>query len=266
MISDPWFYAVAVPAVMLSGLSKGGFGGAFGFAAVPLMSLAVSPVQAAGIMLPILLVMDVVAVSSFHRLFDKAVVMRLLPAGLAGTALGWATASLVPDDVVRLIVGVVALSFLAKVLRDRRRRARALSAGAAGTPAEAAPASRLGAAFWGTLSGYTSFVAHAGGPPFQAHVVPLRLDPVTFSATSAVFFAVMNVAKIGPYLALGQFDMANLSTTATLFPVAIASTWIGVRLVRVVREDLFYAVLYVGIGLIGLKLVSDGLGHVLAGS
>lgn len=283
MITDPLFYAAALPAVALTGLSKGGFGGAFGFAAVPLLALVISPVQAAGMMLPILLVMDVVAVIAYRRIFDRGIVLALLPAGLVGTGLGWATASLVSDDAVRVLVGLIALAFLGRLWRDQRRRAAlarvepvragvvaAMPAGpavpgtaaftGAETPLPAGKHRRPGRAdLWGTLSGYTSFVAHAGGPPFQTYVVPLGLTPVLYAGTSAIFFAIINAAKVVPYAALGQFHLENLSTAAALAPLAIASTMAGVRVARVINQQIFYRVLIVSVLFVAIKLIHDGL-------
>lgn len=266
MITDPVFYAVAVPAVILTGVSKGAFGGAFAFAAVPLIALVIPPVQAAALMLPILLVMDVIAVWSFRRLFDRRIILTLLPFGLVGTGLGWATASLVSDDAVRVIVAGIALAFLLRVyLRDRRRRRASLGAAAADPAERPARAMPKGALLWGTLAGYTSFVAHAGGPPYQAYVVPIRLEPVIYAGTSAVFFAILNAVKVVPYAALGQFDLANLTTAAALFPIAALSTWAGTKVVRSIGEEAFYGILYVAIGLVSVKLMYDGLSGLVAG-
>jgi uncharacterized membrane protein YfcA len=263
MIVDPFFYALAVPAVAINGLSKGGFGGAFGFASVPMMALAVSPVQAAGVMLPILLVMDVVAVSAMWRDADRRLIVTLLPWGLVGVGLGWLTATMVSDDAVRLIVGLIALAFLLRVLLDQLRRRRA-SVGAAAVPHEGSRPLPRWASIWGSLAGYTSFVAHAGGPPYQTYVVPLRMPPFVYSATSAVFFAIINAVKVVPYAALGQLDVENLMTGAVLFPVAIASTYAGIRVAKVIDEQLFYRVLIVSIGLIAAKLIYDGAVGLLA--
>jgi uncharacterized protein len=249
MITDPWFLAAAVPAVILTGLSKGGFGGAFGFAAVPIIALVISPVQAAGLMLPILLVMDVVAVWSFCQDFDRGLVAKLMPSALFGTALGWATAHYVSDDMVRLVVGILALAFLARVWWLGHRNA---------SDCETGPYATTGAAFWGTLTGYASFIAHSGGPPFQAYVVPLRLSPVVYAATSAVFFGILNAVKVIPYAALGQFDAENLTAAAAVAPIAIVSTWYGVKLVRKLDERLFYRILMVSILIVAVKLIYDG--------
>ena len=96
MVTDPLFYAVAVPAVTLLGLAKGGFSG-LGLLSLPLMSLVVSPVQAAAIILPILLVQDVVSVWAYRRAWDKRNVMILLPSAIIGTGTGYLLAAPVSD-------------------------------------------------------------------------------------------------------------------------------------------------------------------------
>ncbi|WP_075215223.1 sulfite exporter TauE/SafE family protein [Mongoliimonas terrestris] len=259
MLTDPWFYAAAIPAVILTGLSKGGFGGAFGFAAVPVLALVISPVQAAGLMLPILLIMDAVSVWAYRKTFDRRVVLSLLPGGMAGTLVGWATASLVSDDAVRLIVGVIALAFLVRYGLHERRRVRAARHPEGGPPPPPANPSAAGAGFWGLLAGYTSFVAHAGGPPFQTYVVPLRLSPVLYAGTSAIYFAILNSVKVVPYAALGQFTAETMTAVAILAPLAILATLVGVRIVRRLNELVFYRVLAVSIFLIATKLIMDGL-------
>ncbi|WP_181706623.1 sulfite exporter TauE/SafE family protein [Chthonobacter rhizosphaerae] len=262
MLTDPWFYAAAVPAVLLTGLSKGGFGGAFGFAAVPLLALVISPVQAAGLMLPILLIMDAVSVWAYRSTFDRGVVLSLLPGGMVGTAVGWATASLVSDDAVRLIVGAIALAFLIRYGLQERRRALAKR-----TPEGVPPIRKpngAAAGFWGSLAGYTSFVAHAGGPPFQTYVVPLRLPPVLYAGTSAIYFAILNSVKVVPYAALGQFTAETMTAVAILSPAAIGATLVGVRLVRLINETAFYRLLAVSIFLIAIKLIIDGVSGLAA--
>lgn len=263
MIDDPLFYLAAIPAVLLTGLSKGGLGAAFGFAAVPLLALVISPVRAAGLMLPILLMSDVVAMWSYRRQFRADLVWHLAPAALFGTILGWATASYVSDDAVRLVVGLISIVFVARIVLLGRAHAKKVAAGTvAGDPAPQGK-SQLGAAIWGTLTGYTSFVAHAGGPPYQAYVQPMRLKPTLFAGTAAIFFGALNMTKVIPYAMLGQFTAENLLTSAILAPLTIASTFVGVKLVRVIDERLFYNVLTWSVLVVGLKLIYDGGSHIL---
>ncbi len=247
LISDPWFYAVAIPAVFLVGLSKGGFSGGTSLLGVPLMSLVISPVQAAGIMLPILVLMDVVAVSAYRRSFHAASLMVLIPAALTGIFIGYLTAAYVTDAHVRLIVGIVTLIF---VLNHWL-----------GTSASRPPAQPRVAAgwFWGMLSGFTSFVSHSGGPPIQMYMLPQRLEKFLMAGTMIILFAVMNAAKLVPYFMLGQFDRTNLMTSAALLPLAPIATYAGVRLVRVISQEVFYRIMYIAIFFVSLKLIYDGV-------
>ncbi|PKR89276.1 hypothetical protein CXZ10_10170 [Pleomorphomonas diazotrophica] len=262
MIDDPIFYLAAIPAVVLTGLSKGGLGAAFGLAAVPILALVVSPVRAAGLMLPILLISDVVAMWSYRRHFSADLVWHLMPPAIVGTLLGWATARYVSDDALRLVVGLLAIAFVVRIWRLDRAHARKI---AAGTTVGAPPAtgkSTLGAAVWGTLTGYTSFVAHAGGPPFQTYVQPMRLSPTLFAGTAAIFFGALNMMKVIPYAMLGQFSGENLLMSAILAPVTIGSTYVGVKLVRGIDARLFYRILTVSVLIVGLKLIYDGAMHL----
>lgn len=245
-ISDPLFYAAAVPAVFLVGLSKGGFGGTLAMLGVPMMALVISPIQGAGIMLPILLAMDAVALLAYRGTSDRQSLKILLPAGIAGIGLGWATATYVNDDFIILLIGVISLLFVADYFRKRKQGQ------------EPAQHNRFKGYFWGTLSGFTSFVSHTGGPPYQVYMVPLRLAPTLFAGTGAIFFATMNFLKLVPYFMLGQFDTTNLMTSAVLLPIAPIATLTGVRLVKIVNPQLFYRIIYALMTLIGVKLVYDG--------
>lgn len=111
----------------------------------------------------------------------------------------------------------------------------------------------------GTASGFTSFVAHAGGPPVSVYMLPLRLSPVVFTATMAAFFAAVNASKWVPYAWLGLIDLTNMATSVVLMPLAPLGVWVGVRVVRRVDPKLFYRLIYLGMFLTGTKLLWDGL-------
>lgn len=248
LLSDPWFYAAAVPAVVLVGLSKGGFGGAVGFVGVPLMALTISPVQAAAILLPILCVMDLVSLWSWRGVYDRSLLWQMMPGAVIGIGAGWLTASMVTQDMVRLIVGSVALVFVLRWIYQQIRH---------GSQHKEKP-NRIAAGFWGTVAGFTSFVAHVGGPPFQVYTLPLRLDPKVLSGTSAIFFAVTNYLKLIPYFMLGQFDASNITASLVLMPIAPLATIAGAWLVRRMRPEVFYPFTYATVALIAVKLVWDG--------
>jgi len=244
MLGNPYFWAAAIPAVVMIGLSKGGLG-PLGTLAVPILSLAISPVQAAGLTLPIFVLSDIVAVISYRRHFDLATLKIMLPAALAGVGLGWLTAAWVTDDVVRLIVGGVSVLF---ALNYWLRARKAL---------EPARRSAPWGAFWGAAAGYTSFVSHSGGPPFQMYALPLRLEPQVFAGTSVIFFAVINITKLVPYFLLGQFSPANLQAAALLAPLSIVCALGAVWLVKVIDQALFYRAIYILMFLIGLYLIGQ---------
>jgi uncharacterized membrane protein YfcA len=243
---DPWALLAGVIAAALVGLAKGGLG-SVGVMAVPVLSLVMSPVQAAGIMLPILIVSDGFSLWTWWKQWHLPTLQAMMPGAVVGVGIGWATAAFVSDDVVRLIVGVVAVGF---VLRwaTQGRAARAL----------ARPQSRVAGSVWGGLAGYTSFVAHAGGPPFAVYAMPLNLDHRALTGTSVVFFATVNALKLGPYFALGQFGGENLLSSAVLAPVAVAFTFVGAFIIKRMRAEVFYPVAYALTFLLGLKLIWDG--------
>ena len=109
-------------------------------------------------------------------------------------------------------------------------------------------------------SGFTSFVAHAGGPPLMAYVLPLKLAPMVASATMAAYFTAINLVKLVPYAALGLMDLRNLATSLLLLPLAPVGVWLGVRLVERTDPTWFYRLAYLGMAVAGVKLLWDGLG------
>ncbi len=254
ILLDPIFYAFAVPAVILVGLSKGGLGGAAALMGVPIMALVIPPVQAAAILLPILIVMDLVSLWTWRHWRDWKTLKLMLPGAMLGIAIGWATAAVVTADAVRLIVGVVAVAFVLRWLQQRIARSDGI-----------APHSPVRGGFWGTVSGFTSFVAHAGGPPFQVYAMRLGLDPRLYTGTSVVFFAIVNAVKLVPYFALGQFDATNLAASAVLTPFAPLATLAGAYLVKRMKPEIFYPFMYGMVLLVGLKLVWDGISAFLSG-
>ena len=246
LITDPWFYAVAIPAVLMLGISKSGFGAGFGSLAVPVMALVVTVPQAAAILMPVLLLMDVLGMAAFRKSFDMKLVKFLVPFGLVGTLVGALLFQLLDARMVAGIVGLFTLLFLAQRLLFPPR------------PDSPPPPKWLGAILTAT-SGFTSFVAHAGGPPLSAYVIPLRLSPLQFTATTAFFFFVINLSKWIPYAWLGLLDLRNMATSLVLLPLAPLGVWAGMRLAKKISPAVFYRVLYVGMFLTGCKLLWDGL-------
>ena len=252
MITHAGFYLAAIPAVTLMGLSKGGFAG-IGMLGLPLMALAIPPVQAAAIILPILLVQDVFGVWVYRRNWDAPNLAVLVPGALIGILLGYLLAARVSNSAVSLAVGVISVLFAL----------RRLTAGEGAQPLPATRPSRVAGVVCGALSGFTSMIAHAGTPPFQIYVLPQRLKRDVFVGTSVIFFGAVNWIKVPPYLALGQLTYENLNTSLALCPLAVASTWLGVLLVRRVPGERFITVMNALLVLVGAKLIFDGARELL---
>jgi uncharacterized membrane protein YfcA len=248
MITDPVFYAFAVPAVILMGLSKGGFAGVSAIA-MPLLALAISPVKAAAILLPILVMQDAVSVWAFRRDWDAAILVVMVPGAAAGILAAYLLAAKLSATAVLGVLGAISILFALHRLWSQR----------GGRIAAAGASPGWVGGLFGAAAGFTSQIAHAGGPPFQMWVLPKRLAPATLIGTTAIFFALVNWIKVPAYVALGQFTRENLATSAALAPVAIASTCAGVWLVKRVAAERFYTLIYALMLPVGLQLIWEAL-------
>jgi uncharacterized membrane protein YfcA len=244
MTIDWYFYTIAIVAVALSGLAKGGFSG-MGALSMPLLAFAIDPVRAAAILLPILIAQDAVGVWAFRRSVDWRILAWMLPGAIFGIWLGYMFAASVSPLAVMALVGTISVVFGAYRLWAERRPA----------PQEMRLWPEWLGVLFGTVSGFTSQIAHAGQPPFQLWVLPRGLPRDLLVGTSALFFAVLNWIKVPAYAALGQFTAANLQTAAVLIPVALASTAAGVWLVRQVSPARFFTAINVLMILVGSALI-----------
>jgi hypothetical protein len=251
IITDPLFYALAIPAVVALGLSKGGFAGV-GQMAVPMLALVMPPLEAAAIMLPIMIVQDWTAVWVYRKEWNGRILAIMIPGALIGiAAAGW-LASYTSDAAVRVFIGVTTIAFVIYNWVGAMRIAK-----------EEKPASIAGGVIWGALSGFTSTISQAGGPPYQMYVLSQKLPKMIFVGTTAVFFASMNAVKVIPYVALGQFSTKGLGTSLALMPLALATNQLGFWLVRRVSQELFYKITLVLMFLISIELVRAGAVDIL---
>lgn len=251
LIADPLFYAVAIPAVLLTGISKGGFGSALGGIGVPIMALAISPVQAAAILLPVLCLMDLVGLRVYFGKWDKATLKIMLPGALLGIIAGTLTFGRLSEDVIRILIGGIAVLF---TLNNWF--------GLAAQQAPAGPSLAKGT-FWSGVSGLTSFLAHAGGPPAMVYMLPQRMDKVRYVATISVFFLFVNAIKLVPYAWLGQLSADNLGTSLVLAPLVPLGVKLGMWLQDRVNLVWFYRISQTCLFVTGLQLVYQGGRHVL---
>ena len=246
MITDPLFYFFAVPAILIFGIAKGGFGNAIGVVAVPLMALAVSPLQAAAILLPILCVMDVFAIRKFWRQWDVTNIVIMLPAGCVGVLVGSLTFSYLNEGHVRLLIGLLALIFALNFWLK--------SAGSIQKEPD-----YIKGTFWSVIGGFTSFGIHSGGPPVNIYLLPQKLHPKVFMGTCAMFFWITNYVKLIPYFILGQLDSQNLQTSRVLLPLAPIGVGFGYYLHTRVSTKKFYNIFNFFLIITGCKLTYDGV-------
>jgi hypothetical protein len=242
MISDLQFCLIVGVAVTCLGLSKGGFVG-FGLVATPLLALAIPPLQAAAILLPVMLTQDVFAAWSFRSDCDRPILSLVLPGAIFGIALAWLLARYLDQASVRLAVGAIGVAFVASHWIGLQFKPQG---GASGV-------------FWGTVAGFTGTLANAGGPPFLVYAMSQGLPKMTFLGTMAVFFLVLNAAKLVPFFALGQFSHESLTTSIVLLPVAIAANLVAIRLVRRIPSSAFYTMSHAMVLLVSTALIWQGV-------
>ena len=251
MITDPLFYLLAVLAVVLQGFSKGGFLG-LGLMSLPLMSLYVPPLQAAAIILPTVLVQDALTMWSFRRTWSAWNLKIMIPSLAAGIATaGWFAASL-SSAYVRLAVGLIAGLFVLRHWLGKRFERFVPR-----------PSVLTGIVF-GVIGGFTTMLANAGGPVWQMHLLPQRIDKLSYVGTFSVLFASSNLLKTPAYGALGLLTRENLLVGAILLPVAVVANYIGIWLVRRIPTGLFFRIAYVLMFLISVELIRSALMAMMA--
>lgn len=245
LITDPVFYALAIPAAVLVGIGKSGVAGGFGILAVPLIALVMPVPQAAAIVLPLLTVGDFFGLAALIKERDRALLWILLPAGLTGTVVGFLLFGVLTPKTVSAVLGVMTLLFLAQRAWSRAGAARVVP--------------KWFTALAGLVSGVTSFVAHAGGPPIAIALLPMRLAPAVFAATTTVFFTALNASKWLPYAWLGLIHATNMLSALALAPFAVLGVWLGLKLLRRLPTLWFYRLVSAGLLITGVKLTWDGL-------
>lgn len=240
------FWTAAVLASMLVGMAKGGLP-VVGMLGVPILSLVISPLLAVGLLLPVYIVSDMFGLYAYRKAFDRRLLAILIPASTIGIAMGWATASIVSERMVTLLVGLIGASFALNLLLRAPK-----------TEGPRVPQVMPGL-FWGSLSGFTSFVSHAGSPPYQVYVLPLGLEKTIFAGTTTILFTYVNAAKLLPYWALGQLSVESLKTAAILFVPASSAVFIGVWLVRILPQTLFFRLVTWALLAVSVKLLWDSV-------
>jgi uncharacterized protein len=240
------FWSLAVLATFLVGASKGGMPGV-GILGVPVLAQAMPAVEAAGLLLPLYILSDIYGLWLYRKNYDLGTIKLVAVAACIGIGIGWATARFNSDALVKLIVGLIGIWYTADLVWKNTRK----------VEVAARPPNVPRGLFWGSLAGFTSFVAHAGGTPYQMYVLPLKLDKMTYAGTATITFAIINLLKLPPYMALGQVNIGSLQTCAYLAPVALIGAWAGFNLTKMLPEKTFFKFVEVALFLVSLKLIWD---------
>lgn len=244
------FWVFAAIATFVAGASKGGIPGV-GILAVPILAQVIPAGAAAGFLLPLYVVSDVYGLWLYRKDFDLWNIQIMVFTSCIGIGIGWTTAHYNNDDIVKLIVGFIGIWYTADLYFNRKK------------DSVAKPADIPRGFFWGTIAGFTSFVAHAGGIPFQMYVLPQRLSKMKYAGTSTITFAIINALKLPPYWMLGQINLISLEKCAYLAPMALFGAWAGFRLTKILPEKPFFKAVEIALLLISLKLIYDALTHML---
>lgn len=242
-MDEMWFWAAAIFAALVVGMGKGGLP-VVAMLSVPVLSLVMDPMLGAALILPVYIISDIYGIWLYRHAYAARIIAIFVPASLIGIAAGWLFAERTDPDFVRAMIGLIGLGFLAQ-----RFYARSFGG------AEARGADVPRGVFWGAIAGFTSFVSHAGGPPYQVYVLPQRLAKMTFAGTSTITFACINLMKLPPYIALDLLNLGDMRAVLLLAPVAVFGAWSGHRLTQILPERLFFGFVYAALLLISLELI-----------
>ena len=242
---DLYFYFTAAIGVILFGISKGGFAGPIAILAIPIMALSMSPVVAAAILLPVLLVMDVVAMYIYWKKWDLKNIKIIIPPALFGIIIGALTFNYISDDNIRIIIGTIAILFILLTIIQKNN-------------VFIKPTKTKGI-FWSVVAGYTSFLIHSGGTPVNFYLLPQKLNKTVYVSTMTLVFLIINTIKLFPYYYLDQLVISNLTVSLILSPLAPISIYLGYFLHKKVNERTFYFFIYFFLTIGGIKLIYDGI-------
>ena len=242
---DLLFYFYATIGVVLFGISKGGFAGPIAILSIPIMALVMSPITAAAILLPVLLIMDVVAMYIYWNKWDIKNIKIIIPSAMIGIFIGTLTFSFTSEDSIRIIIGCIAIFFIILSIFQKNKIL-------------VKPTKNKGI-FWSLIGGYTSFIIHSGGTPVNFFLLPQKLDKTVYVATMTLAFLIINIVKLLPYYYLDQLVFSNLKVSLILSPLAPISIYLGYYLHKKINDKTFYLFIYFFLALGGIKLIYDGI-------
>tara|TARA_B100001123_G_C15298374_1_gene1020107 strand:- start:1282 stop:2019 length:738 start_codon:yes stop_codon:yes gene_type:complete len=244
-VLDFYFYFTASIGVILFGISKGGFAGPASILAIPIMCLSMSPITAAGILLPILLIMDFIALYFYWEKWDLRNIKIIIPPAIIGIFVGGLTFEFISADIIRIIVGIICVMFI--ILSIYQKSNFIFN-----------PSVNKGR-IWSLISGYTSCIIHAGGQPLSIYLLPQKLNKTLYVGTMTLSFLVVNLIKLIPYYFLDLLIITNLKISLILSPLAPISILFGYYLHKKFNDEIFFSIIYFLLAISGLKLIYDGI-------
>ncbi len=242
-----YWFLITLAAVFV-GMGKGGLP-VIATLGVPSLSLIMSPITAAGLLLPVYIVSDIFALSAYRRDFSWPVLKIGMVGMTFGVVIGGLTASYVIEWVVTLLIGLMGFLFALDQLLKKRQSLQKKNAQINPTKGY----------FWCTIAGFTSFISHTGGPPWQIFTIPLGLAKSVFVGTSVILFSYCNVIKLIPYIWLGQIDTSSFKISLVMMIPATIAVYIGVNLVKLIPEATFFKIVTWALFSISIKLIWDGI-------
>ena len=249
--TDPLFYLVGLMTAFVMSVGKGAFGGGLAILGIPMLALVTDPITAAIVTAILVAAMDWIALGTFPRdSFSKPDLKWLLPGLLVGLGFGLLVFETVDRRLVALLVAVIALAFTAHYVLGK------LSKAPARAPLDVRPGFGLAA---GVATGFTTFVAHAGGPPMALYLMRRGLTKTAYAATAVVVFTLGNLVKLPGYLYAGLDEPQAYVKALVLLPAVPLGVWVGRRILDTLPRDTIFNACYGLVGLGSLKLLWDSL-------
>ena len=239
------FFISVVPAIILYGIAKSGLGGSISLISVPLMTVVMPLQQALAIILPILIFSDIIAVYRFRREFNFSILRVIVPFAAVGIIIGSLTFSYFSENLLKFIVGIMGFLFAGHYFLFKKEKT---------IPAKQ---NFLKGAICSSIAGFSSFCVHSGGTPTSLYLLPLRLKKEIYVGTRVIFFCFVNLLKLPLYIYLSMVNFDTLYQSITLFPLAVIGIFIGYKLLKIIKENLFYNIIYALILVSSTKLIID---------
>lgn len=247
MYDDLTFWIIAIFAAITVGLGKGGLP-VVASLAVPSLSLFMSPIKAAGLLLPVYIISDIFALFFYRKDFDLKILKISILGMTIGVFIGWTTANIVIEWVITIIIGLMGVIFaLTQIFQNTKLKKKQTEI------------NQTKGIFWCSIAGFTSFISHNGGPPWQIFVLPIGLKKVVYVGSSVIAFSYVNAIKVVPYYFLGQLNFESIKIALFLLIPASIAVYLGYKVVIIIPEKFFFILVSWALLLISFKLIYDGL-------